>query len=72
MSLTNERQLENTRVKLRRLEARYERLLKAPSPDTHVRDLTLRSLKAMINQMREEITVFKSRRRARSSPPAKA
>lgn len=72
MSLTSERQLENTRSKLRRLEARYERLLKAPAADAHVRDLTLRSLKAMINQMREEITVFESRRRKRSSPSARA
>ena len=35
-------------------------------PDPHVRELTLRSLKAMINQMREKIAVFESRSTVRS------
>ena len=62
MSLTNERQLANTRAKLRRLEERYERLRSEAADDAHVRELTLRSVKAMINQLREEIAVFESRR----------
>lgn len=67
MSLESERQLENTRAKLRRLEGRYLRLQTDPADDPHIRELTLRSVKSMINQMREEIAVFESRRRLRSA-----
>ncbi len=67
MSLENERQLENTRAKLGRLEQRYHRLQTEPAENPHVRELTLRSVKSMINQMREEIAVFESRRRLRSA-----
>jgi hypothetical protein len=64
--LQNERQLENTRGKLRRLEERCQRLQSERAEDQHLRDLTLRSVKAMINQMREEIAVFESRRASRT------
>jgi hypothetical protein len=65
MSIQNRRQLENTRKKLlileercRTLEAESEPESRTPSP---ARSLTLRSLKKLINQMKEEIVRFESR-----------
>lgn len=57
MTIDNRRQLENTRAKLRSLEELYERKRQEPA-DTHVRELTLRSLKKRINQFKEEIACF--------------
>ena len=59
MRLQSWRELEVTREKLRLLEERYELTAHSPCDDEHVRELTLRSLKRLINQMKEEITVFK-------------
>ena len=61
MDLKNERQVVVTREKIRLLEARYESLRQEPASNTHVRELTLRSLKRMINQMKEEVVRFESR-----------
>ena len=58
MSIENERQLENTRQKLRLLEEHYERKRTEPIDDEHVRELTLWSLKKTINQFKEEIIRF--------------
>lgn len=55
MTLTSDAQAENTRAKLRRLEARYEALRTKPSEDDDLRALTLQSLKKYINQFKEEI-----------------
>ncbi len=60
MSLQNWRELEVTREKLRLLEQRYEVIVNRPCDNEHIRELTLRSLKGIINQMKEEITVFES------------
>lgn len=58
--IENEQQLQNTQRKLDALESHYrEREQDAPS---HVRDLTLRSLKRTINQLKEEIAVFQAHR----------
>lgn len=64
MSLTNNRQLENTRTKLHRLEARYQILRNDRGGDAHVRELTMESLKRLINQFKEEITRFEARQPA--------
>ena len=61
MDLKNERQVAVTREKIRLLEARYEALRQQPAENAHVRALTLRSLKRMINQMTEEIVRFECR-----------
>ena len=58
MSLKNDIELANTRAKLARLEARYERRCQETGGDAHVRELTLRSLKKMINQLTEEIVRY--------------
>jgi hypothetical protein len=70
MELKDERELEVTREKLRSLEARYQSVREDPGDDAHVQELTLRSLRRMINQMKEEIARYESRRspRAGKSP----
>jgi hypothetical protein len=65
MSLRDGNELANTREKLREFEERYEELRGDLSEDPHVRDLTLRSLKRLINQLKEEITLFEVHQPAR-------
>jgi hypothetical protein len=55
MSIENERQLENTRQKLRLLEELYERKRRESTDDEGVREVTLASLKKTINQFKEEM-----------------
>jgi hypothetical protein len=64
MSLKNDTELANTRSKLRRLEKRYEQLRNDSREDAHVRDLTMRSLRATINQFKEEIARYLARQPA--------
>ncbi len=61
MSLQSHRELEATREKLRLLEERYEADKRDSSGDEHVRELSMRSLKRLINQLKEEIARFESR-----------
>lgn len=61
MSLQSHRELEATREKLRLLEERYEADKRDRSGDEHVRELSMRSLKRLINQLKEEIARFESR-----------
>ncbi|RJP35695.1 MAG: hypothetical protein C4547_09205 [Phycisphaerales bacterium] len=68
MSLKNGIELENTQRKLARLERRFETLRQEPCEDAHVRELTLRSLKQMINQFKEEIVRYRSAQAARGQP----
>jgi hypothetical protein len=49
-----------TQANLADLQARYERLQKDPHRSPHVRDLTLASLKRLINQLTEEIAVYRT------------
>jgi hypothetical protein len=48
------------RNELALLEERYERMRQQPAGDSHVRELTLRSLKGMINQLKEEIARYEA------------
>ena len=61
MSLQSRRELEVTREKLRLLEERYEANKREEGGDPHVRELSMRSLKRLINQLKEEIARFESR-----------
>jgi len=70
MELKDEREVEVTREKLRSLEARYLAVSQNPESDAHIQDLTLRSLRRLINQMKEEIARFEARRRSRGSRPS--
>lgn len=58
MTLKNDIELANTRDKLRELEARYQARLREIPANPHVQELTLQSLKRVINQLKEEITLF--------------
>ena len=58
MRLQSQRELDATREKLRLTEEQYEEMPNSPCENEHVRELTLRSLKRIINQMKEEIAVF--------------
>jgi len=55
MVLKSLRELENTRKKLHELEQQYETARREPNGNQYARDLELRSLKGLINQLKEEI-----------------
>jgi hypothetical protein len=61
MSLQSRRELEASREKLRLLEERYEANEREQVGDEHVRQLSKRSLRRLINQLKEEIARFESR-----------
>jgi hypothetical protein len=61
MTLHNQTELSNTRIKLRELQERYESLRADQSEDPRVRRLTMISIKRLINQLTEEITRFEAR-----------
>jgi hypothetical protein len=60
MTLTSQRELLATREKLRRLEERYAANQGDSSGPDHAGDLSQRSLKRLINQLKEEIARFES------------
>lgn len=60
MSLNSEIELANTRVKLTRLEARYEALRNDTVTDQRLRELSMISLKRLINQFKEEIARYEA------------
>jgi hypothetical protein len=60
MSITNRRELEASREKLAWLEKEHEQVKLEPTDRPHSQELTLRSLTAMINQMKEEIASFEA------------
>ena len=66
MKLQSKRELEVTREKLKMLEEQYEATQNKPCADEHVRELTLESLKKLINQLKEEIVRYESRMSAQS------
>jgi len=65
MSLKNDIELENTRGKLRELEDRYEARRGQNAVNPHVHELTLQSLKRLINQLKEEIVRYEAHQPAR-------
>jgi hypothetical protein len=67
MDLKDEREVEVTREKLRSLEVRYQAVSQDPGDSAHIQELTLRSLKRLIDQMKEEIARFDARRSPRAA-----
>ena len=65
MSLKNDIELENTRGKLRELEDRYEARRGRNAVNPHVHELTLQSLKRLINQLKEEIARYEAHQPSR-------
>lgn len=60
MELRDEHQVQNTRDKLHILEARVAAVRSDPAGNPHVQELTIRSLKRIINQFKEEIARFEA------------
>ena len=58
MSVQSNRELEVTRKKLRELEQLYAKTESDSAEGRYARELTLRSLRRTINQMKEEIARF--------------
>ncbi|MGA2621045.1 MAG: hypothetical protein ABSF26_25760 [Thermoguttaceae bacterium] len=58
MKLETERHVQATRRKLALLEKHFEELQSKPMPNEYVREVTLRSLKQFINQLKEEIALY--------------
>lgn len=67
MSLSNDQELANTQAKLRHLEQRYAAVQADAAEDPRVRELTMHSLKKLINQMKEEIARYQSHQPAGKS-----
>ena len=65
VGLKNDRELANTREKLRELESRHAELRDDSTEDERVRRLTMRSLKRLINQLTEEIARYEAHQPAR-------
>lgn len=61
MNIQSKRELEVTRRKLRRLEEQYEKSSTAPGDKNYARQLGLRSLRRIANQLKEEIARFEAR-----------
>lgn len=61
MSQSSHSELGATREKLKMLEEMYEADKRDLSGNAHVRGLSMRSLKRLINQLKEEIVRFESR-----------
>lgn len=62
MSLTSDRELDVTRQKLKVLEDRFEASKQETGGDAHAHELSQRSLKRLINQLKEEIVRYEIRR----------
>ena len=60
MALKNERELANTRAKLTRLEARYAALRADTALSERMRNLSMISLRRLINQFKEEIARYEA------------
>jgi hypothetical protein len=61
MGIQSKRELEVTRKKLRGLEELYEKTRLASSAKDYAAQLTLRSLRRTVNQLKEEIARFEAR-----------
>jgi len=60
MSIQTKQQLANSRVKLQSLEGRLRELDGEPMVNVRTRELTKKSLKQIINQLKEEIVRFEA------------
>ena len=67
MNLTSKHELEVTRGKLRDLEQLHASALANSEAKTYARELTLRTLKRTINQLKEEIARFEAKTSASSN-----
>jgi hypothetical protein len=61
MNLTSQRDLENTRGKLRLLEKLHADAIADSSGDAELREAEIESLQRQINQLKEEIARYEAR-----------
>lgn len=61
MRLQSEREVENTRAKLRMLEESYAEACAETDGDEDLREAELQSLMRLINQLKEEIARYNAR-----------
>jgi hypothetical protein len=66
VELESEFEVQNTRDKLKLLLDRFEKSQREPSSNPYAKELSLRSLKNMINQLTEEIARFEARAKSAS------
>jgi hypothetical protein len=69
MNLRDRQELAVTKEKLRVLEEWYAKRVLEPAQDQHVRELSLQSIKKMINQLKEEIMRFEAREKQEVKTP---
>lgn len=65
MTLKGDVELAYTREKLTELEALYQKAREDTEENARVRELTMRSLKRLINQLKEEIARYEAHQPAR-------
>jgi hypothetical protein len=65
MTLQNDRELANTREKLRLLEESYEEVRLEDFADVELREAELESLRRFINQLKEEIARYEAHQAVR-------
>lgn len=61
MDLRNDRELTNTRAKLKQLEELYDANAAETGGDEGLREMSMESLKRLINQLKEEIARYEAR-----------
>jgi hypothetical protein len=66
MTLANQKQLENTRSKLKLLEEKHAELLAEPGESVAARKLTLQSLERWMKRLKEEILRYECERLSKS------
>lgn len=67
MNLRNRRELDTTRQKLELLQRRYAEMQTETPTDRHVHELSMQSVRSMINQLAEEIGRFEAHAAPRPS-----
>ncbi len=66
MTLANQKQLQNTRAKLKLLEEKHAELLAQPGESIATRKLTLQSLERWMKKLKEEIVRYECERLSKS------
>jgi hypothetical protein len=66
MTLANQKQLQNTRAKLKLLEEKHAELLAQPGESIATRKLTLQSLERWMKKLKEEILRYECERLSKS------
>ena len=65
MELKNDIELENTRKKLANLESHFQARLNEVAEDEELHEVSMRSIKRFINQLKEEIGRYEAHQPAR-------